>query len=197
MSQAIILASTSSYRKLLLEKLGITFETCSIDTNETPQPNETAPALVTRLAIAKAIAGAKDREKGIVIGSDQVAVIDGEIIGKPLNAENAVKQLMRSSGKAITFYTGLALYNIENESIDAQHETFTVHFRSLTESQIRYYVDKEQPFYCAGSFKSEGLGIALFDKLEGRDPNTLIGLPLILLIDMLAKQNIDVLSQSR
>ena len=194
MSQLVILASTSSYRKLLLEKLGIPFETCSIDTDETPMQDETAPDLVTRLAIAKAVAGAKGRTNGVVIGSDQVAVIDGEIIGKPLNTENAVKQLMACSGKAITFYTGLALYNIADDSLGAQYETFTVHFRRLTESQIRYYVDKEQPLYCAGSFKSEGLGIALFSRLEGRDPNTLIGLPLILLTEMLAKQNIDVLS---
>jgi MAF protein len=195
MTQPLILASTSSYRQWLLAKLAIPFETCSTETDETPNTDETPIALVTRLAIAKATAGAIGRKKGIVIGSDQVAVIDGQIIGKPLNEENAVKQLMACSGQRITFYTGLALYNVEKGTVEAQHDTFTVHFKTLTEQQIRYYVKKEQPLHCAGSFKSEGLGIALFTRLEGRDPNTLIGLPLILLTEMLDRQGIDVLNQ--
>ncbi|MCG9696979.1 Maf family protein [Shewanella sp. Isolate11] len=191
---ALVLASTSSYRKLLLEKLAIPFETCSVDTDETPLESETAQQMVMRLASAKAKAGAEGKQTGIIIGSDQAAVLNGKIIGKPLTSENAVKQLMSFSGRKINFYTGLALYNVAADSIDVRYETFTVHFRDLTEAQIRYYVDKEQPLYCAGSFMCEGLGIALFTQLEGRDPNCLVGLPLILLTEMLLAQGVDVLN---
>jgi MAF protein len=120
-------------------------------------------------------------------------VIDGKIIGKPLNRENAIQQLSRQSGKAIQFYTGLALHNTETNITDVKLDTFTVHFRRLTQQQISRYVEKEEPYYCAGSFKSEGLGIALFEKLEGKDPNTLVGLPLIDLIDMLETQGFSIL----
>lgn len=194
MTPQLILASTSVYRQALLNKLGLPFECCDPKVDETSLPNESAQALVQRLAQAKAEAGAKYYPDGLIIGSDQVAVIDGKIIGKPLNRDNAIKQLSQASGKAITFYTGLALYNAQTGEMNAQVEPFTVHFRHLTASQISAYVDKEQPFYCAGSFKSEGLGIALFSRLEGRDPNTLVGLPLILLTEMLLSQGIDVLA---
>lgn len=190
----LVLASTSIYRQALLQKLALPFETCNPDIDETPGLNESATELVLRLAKAKAKAGAENFPAGLIIGSDQVAVIDGQIIGKPLNRENAIKQLSMASGKAITFHTGLALYNAQVNAMSADVEAFTVHFRALTPSQIAAYVDKEQPFYCAGSFKSEGLGIALFDRLEGRDPNSLIGLPLIRLTEMLLSQGIDVLS---
>ncbi|MCH1931669.1 Maf-like protein [Shewanella sp. A25] len=194
MPSQLVLASTSVYRQALLQKLALPFDTCNPDIDETPEINESAAALVLRLAKAKANAGARHFPEGVIIGSDQVAVIDGHIIGKPLNRDNAIKQLSMASGKAITFYTGLALYNAKTNAMCADVEAFTVHFRTLTPTQIAVYVDKEQPFYCAGSFKSEGLGIALFDRLEGRDPNTLIGLPLILLTEMLLSQGIDVLS---
>ena len=194
MTPQLILASTSVYRQALLNKLGLPFECCDPKVDETSLPNESAQALVQRLAQAKAEAGAKYCPDGLIIGSDQVAVIDGKIIGKPLNRDNAIKQLSQASGKAITFYTGLALYNAQTGEMNAQVEPFTVHFRHLTASQISAYVDKEQPFYCAGSFKSEGLGLALFNRLEGRDPNTLVGLPLILLTEMLLSQGIDVLA---
>ncbi|QYJ77636.1 Maf family protein [Shewanella acanthi] len=194
MSSQLVLASTSVYRQALLQKLALPFEACNPDIDETPNSNESAKELVLRLAKAKAKAGAKNFPQGLIIGSDQVAVIDGKIIGKPLNRDNAIKQLSMASGKSITFYTGLALYNANTNAMCADVEAFTVHFRVLTATQITAYVDKEQPFYCAGSFKSEGLGIALFDRLEGRDPNTLIGLPLILLTEMLLSQGVDVLS---
>lgn len=196
MTLKLILASTSIYRQVLLQKLGLPFECCNPDIDETPQIGESAQELVLRLAKVKAIAGAKHFPDGLIIGSDQVAVIDGNIIGKPLNSDNAVRQLSQASGKAITFYTGLALYNAQTGKINAQVEPFTVHFKHLTPLQITTYVNKEKPFYCAGSFKSEGLGIALFNRLEGRDPNTLIGLPLILLTEMLLNQGIDVLAYS-
>jgi MAF protein len=190
----LILASTSLYRQSLLQKLGLSFRSCDPAIDESAQLDESAHALVLRLAKAKAVAGATPFPDGLIIGSDQVAVIDGQIIGKPLNAENAVAQLSQASGKAITFYTGLALYNAKTGAMTAEVEPFTVHFRHLSHAQIVAYVEKEEPYYCAGSFKSEGLGIALFTRLEGRDPNALVGLPLILLTDMLLAQGVDVLA---
>ncbi|PTA49935.1 septum formation inhibitor Maf [Shewanella morhuae] len=194
MPPPLILASTSIYRQSLLQKLGLAFECCNPDIDETAHSNESAPALVLRLAKAKAFAGATQFVDGLIIGSDQVAVIDGQIIGKPHHFDNAVAQLTQASGKAITFYTGLALYNTATGMMNAEVEPFTVHFRQLSHAQIVAYVKKEEPYYCAGSFKSEGLGIALFTQLEGRDPNTLVGLPLILLTEMLLAQGVDVLA---
>ncbi|NUW66770.1 Maf family protein [Vibrio coralliilyticus] len=188
----LVLASTSPFRKQLLNKLSVPFETASPDCDETPFSNERPEDLVKRLAKEKAESCHTDKPS-LVIGSDQVCVIDGQIIGKPLNRENAVQQLSRQSGKAIQFYTGLALHNTETNITDVKLDTFTVHFRQLTQQQINRYVEKEEPYYCAGSFKSEGLGIALFEKLEGKDPNTLVGLPLIDLIDMLETQCFPIL----
>ncbi|WP_019277916.1 Maf family protein [Vibrio coralliilyticus] len=188
----LVLASTSPFRKQLLNKLSVPFETASPDCNETPFSDERPEDLVKRLAKEKAESCHTDKPS-LVIGSDQVCVIDGQIIGKPLNRENAVQQLSRQSGKAIQFYTGLALHNTETNITDVKLDTFTVHFRQLTQQQINRYVEKEEPYYCAGSFKSEGLGIALFEKLEGKDPNTLVGLPLIDLIDMLETQGFSIL----
>ena len=195
----LVLASTSPFRQQLLQKLMQPFDCINPDIDETPQQNETATALVKRLAEQKALAGAKLAQKTdstqLIIGSDQVAVINGLIIGKPHTVDNAIAQLSAASGQAITFYTGLAVYNQSTQQILSCIEPFTVHFKSLTQKQIRYYVEKEQPLYCAGSFKSEGLGIALFSRLEGDDPNTLIGLPLIKLIELLQQQGMDVLSR--
>ncbi|NOH61954.1 nucleoside triphosphate pyrophosphatase [Vibrio sp. RE88] len=188
----LVLASTSSFRKQLLNKLSVPFETASPDCDETPFSDERPEDLVQRLAKKKA-ESCHTNQPSLVIGSDQVCVIDGKIIGKPLNRENAIQQLSRQSGKAIQFYTGLALHNTETNITDVKLDTFTVHFRQLTQQQISRYVEKEEPYYCAGSFKSEGLGIALFEKLDGKDPNTLVGLPLIDLIDMLETQGFSIL----
>ncbi|WP_281629063.1 MULTISPECIES: Maf family protein [Vibrio] len=188
----LVLASTSPFRKQLLNKLSVPFETASPDCDETPFSNERPEDLVKRLAKEKA-ESCHTNQPSLIIGSDQVCVIDGKIIGKPLNRENAIQQLSRQSGKAIQFYTGLALHNTETNITDVKLDTFTVHFRQLTQQQINRYVEKEEPYYCAGSFKSEGLGIALFEKLEGKDPNTLVGLPLIDLIDMLETQGFPIL----
>ncbi|MEZ9199118.1 nucleoside triphosphate pyrophosphatase [Shewanella sp. 10N.286.54.B9] len=193
MSKPLILASTSPFRKQLLEKLNLPFSCCSPEVDETPLENESPADLVLRLAKLKAAAGADKYSEGIVIGSDQVAVINNKIIGKPLNRETAIEQLSQSSGQAITFYTGLAVHNVKNGNVEAIVEPYIVHFRTLSQQAISNYVDIEQPFYCAGSFKCEGLGIALFEQLEGKDPNTLIGLPLISLIDLLHRQGVDVL----
>ncbi|HFT1681228.1 Maf family protein [Providencia stuartii] len=183
--KSIILASTSPYRQQLLKKLGLPFLAVAPNVDETPVLNESAEALVTRLAHAKAHAISEQHKQHLIIGSDQVCVIDGEIAGKPYNYDNAFKQLKRASGKQVTFYTGLCLLDSTTGNYHVQCEPFNVYFRSLSDKEIETYLRKEEPYQCAGSFQSEGLGIALFDRLEGRDPNTLIGLPLILLLEML------------
>ncbi|GGI74000.1 Maf-like protein [Shewanella hanedai] len=194
MSLPLILASTSPFRKQLLAKLNIPFDTCSPNIDESAQIGESPETLVMRLALEKAVVGASQYPQGLVIGSDQVAVINGAIVGKPLTHEKAVEQLTLASTQVITFYTGLAVHNINTNKSETRVETFKVHFRELTPAQIEYYLQTEQPYFCAGSFKCEGLGIALFTQLEGKDPNTLVGLPLITLIDMLALQGYEVLS---
>ena len=192
MSQQLVLASTSPFRKQLLEKLHLQFITDKPNVDETPLLDETAVELVERLAIAKAQALASKYEGALLIGSDQVCVNNGEILGKPGNFDKAFAQLKAASGKKITFYTGLALVNSKTGNVQSLVEPFTVHFRELTDSMIENYLNKEQPFNCAGSFKSEGYGIALFERLEGKDPNSLIGLPLISLIKMLEAENFPV-----
>ncbi len=191
--QPIILGSSSPYRSELLAKLKLPFSTASPNIDESPLMGESPAQLVLRLAENKARKVAESNLSALVIGSDQVAVLDGEILGKPGTAENAVKQLMAASGKTVTFLTGLALYNAANQQMQSIVEPFEVNFRSLSETQIRRYVNLEQPLDCAGSFKSEGLGISLFSELRGSDPNSLIGLPLIRLTDMLAAQGVNVL----
>ncbi|EIO3976808.1 septum formation inhibitor Maf [Vibrio vulnificus] len=188
----LVLASTSPFRQQLLEKLAIPFSTLSPNCDETPLEGESPQQLVLRLAESKA-QSCQINQPSLVIGSDQVCVINGNIVGKPHNRQNAIAQLTAQSGQSIVFYTGLAVYNSETGETHSCIDEFKVHFRPLTQIQIERYVDKEQPFYCAGSFKSEGLGIALFEKLEGKDPNTLVGLPLIDLIDLLAQQGMQVL----
>lgn len=188
----IMLASTSQYRKSILDKLQIPFELASPDCDETPLPDETPQQLVKRLALTKAKSCHIDKH-ALVIGSDQVCVIDNKIVGKPYTRDNAIRQLMAASGKTIVFYTGIALYNTQTTRAQVELDTFRVHFRQLTQEQVESYIDKEKPLNCAGSFMSEGLGIALFEKLEGDDPNTLIGLPLIKLISMLENQGVAVL----
>lgn len=189
----LILASTSPYRKMLLDKLGLPFECATPNVDELALPGETPRSLVLRLAQAKAQALAARYPNHLIIGSDQVCVLDGEITGKPHTEENARLQLKKASGNVVTFYTGLALYNSANGQLQTECEPFDVHFRHLSEQEINVYIRKESPLNCAGSFKSEGLGIALFDRLEGRDPNTLVGLPLIALCKMLRREEFNPL----
>jgi len=191
--KAIILGSTSVFRKSILEKLNIPFETAKPDIDETPLANETPIALVERLAIEKAQAVAESLQQGLVIGSDQVAVCNNTILGKPHNFENALKQLTSFSGKKVTFLTGLSVIDAETGKTTSLVEPFDVYFRQITSEEITQYLHAEQPYNCAGSFKSEGLGITLFEKLAGDDPNTLIGLPLIKLVAMLKEHGVDVL----
>ena len=187
MSAPLILASTSRYRKALLEKLGLPFQCVSPEVDESPLPGESAQVLVARLAFAKAEAVARYHDWGLIIGSDQLCVCDGQILGKPGTVEKAVVQLMAAQGKSVTFYTGLCVLDAVSGKAEQLVEPFTVHFRRLDEAAIRRYVEAELPLDCAGSFKCEGMGIALFRALEGRDPNALIGLPLIGLIELLAR----------
>lgn len=188
----LILSSTSPFRKELLAKLNLPFTTVSPAINEHRLADETPRQLVTRLAEEKAKAVAADHPHALIIGSDQVATIADSILGKPGGREQAIEQLILASGKRATFYTGLCLYNAQTQRSQLSCELFYVHFRKLDQAKIERYLDIEQPFNCAGSFKSEGLGIALFRKLEGDDPNTLIGLPLIRLVNMLANEGISV-----
>ncbi|EDX4823798.1 septum formation inhibitor Maf [Salmonella enterica] len=190
----LILASTSPWRRALLEKLTIPFECAAPEVDETPIQSEAPRQLVLRLAQAKAQSLAHRYPAHLIIGSDQICVLDGEITGKPLTEENARQQLLKARGNIVTFYTGLALYNSATGHLQTEVEPFDVHFRHLSETEIEDYVRKERPLHCAGSFKSEGLGIALFERLEGRDPNTLIGLPLIALCQMLRREEMNPLN---
>ncbi len=190
----LILASTSPYRRSLLERLQLPFETIAPNVDETPLPDETPQQLVERLAIAKAQAVALTVKSALVIGSDQVAVHSGEIVGKPRDHDHAVEQLRAASGNTITLYTGLALVNSETNALQSVVVPYRVVFRALTEAQIETYLRKEQPYDCAGSVKSEGLGITLLQRFEGDDPNTLIGLPLMRLVDMLQQEGMSPLA---
>ncbi|MEC5319736.1 nucleoside triphosphate pyrophosphatase [Brenneria populi subsp. brevivirga] len=191
----IVLASTSPYRKSLLAKLNLPFICAAPEVDETPLPGEDATALVARLAESKARALAARYPRHLIIGGDQVCVLNGAIAGKPHNKENAARQLRQASGRCVTFFSGLALFNSASQRLQCLVEPFDVHFRSLTQAEIEGYLDQEQPWNCAGSFKSEGLGITLFDKLSGRDPNTLVGLPLIALAQMLRAEHINPLTR--
>jgi len=193
MQSKLILASTSPFRRSILEKIQCPFDAISPVCDETPLNNESPKELVTRLAEQKARSCGIEDPHHLIIGSDQVCVINGDIIGKPLTREKAIQQLEEASGQRITFYTGLSVFNTTTKQAETICEEFNVYFRPLTRQQIENYVNKEDPLDCVGSFKCEGLGIALFEKLEGKDPNTLIGMPLISLIDMLEKQGLNVL----
>ncbi len=195
--KTLVLGSTYVFRKSILEKLNLPFECAKPDIDESVHLNETPEQLVERLAIEKAKAVKGKFSNALIIGSDQVAVCDGNILGKPHTFENAVKQLTMFSKKSITFYTGLCVYDSLTGKIESLVEPFTVHFNELTQAEIKNYLRAEKPYNCAGSFKSEGLGICLFEKLTGDDPNTLVGLPLIKLVSLLKKHKVDVLAQQK
>ena len=190
----LYLASTSPYRRQLLAKLTPNFIAVKPEIDETPKPAEDASTLVQRLSRAKAQAVAATLNEGLIIGSDQAAVFNGQIIGKPHTRDNAIAQLTQFSGHNVTFLTGLALLNAATGNCQLTVEPFTVCFRHLTAAEIIAYVEREQPLDCAGSFKSEGLGISLFSALRGDDPNSLIGLPLIKLLHLLRNEGINLLT---
>ncbi len=189
----LVLGSTSPFRKALLERLHIYFVCDSPDIDETPLPNEPVEEMVIRLAIAKAQAISQRHPESLIIGSDQSAVLNGEKLSKPGNFENAFKQLTRASGQKITFQTGLCLLNSATGNIQSVCVPYTVVFKTLTPTMIKNYLHKEEPYNCAGSFKSEALGIALFERFEGSDPNALIGLPLIELVNFLDNEGFSIL----
>lgn len=189
----LVLASTSPYRRELLSRLKLPFEVCSPAVDETPLPSEAPDQTAYRLAIAKAQSAAKDFPDALIIGSDQVATLDGLQLGKPHTHDNAVRQLSLMRGRSVVFHTALCLYNNRTGNTQAKVVPFTVHFRNLSDAQIENYLAKEQPYNCAGSAKSEGLGIALIEKMDGDDPNALIGLPLIALIEMLENEDMAVI----
>jgi len=190
----IVLASSSPFRRALLEKLMLPFLTAAPNIDETPLAGESPQDMVLRLSAGKAAALSEVYDNHLIIGSDQCCVLGNIITGKPHSRENAIQQLRRSSGNLVTFYTGLVLYNSRTRRRQQTVEPFQVTFRNLTDGEIEGYVDAEQPLNCAGAFKCEGLGITLFQSLDGRDPNSLIGLPLIALAAMLRNEGINPLT---
>lgn len=181
----LVLASSSPFRKTLLSKITTEFDTASPDIDESCQPNELPLNLSIRLAFEKASALASTYPNHLIIGSDQVAMLGNRQLTKPGNFENAVEQLSLSSGKVITFYTSLCLLNSKTNETLIDVDICRVHMRELSASDIDHYIKADEPFGCAAAFKSEGLGITLFEKIEGEDPNALVGLPLIKLTSML------------
>lgn len=194
MTKPLVLASTSPFRQALLARLGLPFAVDAPAVDETRRPDEPAQVLVLRLAEAKARAVAPRHPGALVVGSDQVACLDGEVLGKPGDRAGAIAQLERASGRSVLFQTGLCLLDAQSGRAQTLVEPFRVHFRRLSAARIAGYVDRERPFDCAGSFKSEGLGSALFERLEGEDPTALIGLPLIRLVALLESQGVDPLA---
>ncbi|WP_252176205.1 nucleoside triphosphate pyrophosphatase [Endozoicomonas sp. 4G] len=189
----IILASSSPYRKSLLEKLRLPFQCCSPDIDETPLAGESAEELTQRLSREKALALKTQYPEHLIIASDQAAQLNETILGKPGTIQQAIKQLSDCNGQSVTFYTSLCLLNTQTSQYQVDTVPYTVHFRTLKRIEIENYVKLERPLDCAGSFKCEGLGISLFSKMEGDDPNSLIGLPLVRLNHMLMNEGVNPL----
>lgn len=190
--QPILLASSSIYRQQLLQTLGLEFSHQSPNIDETALVGESAKQLTARLAQEKAQTFVRSHPSHLIIASDQAATLNNSILNKPGSHQNAIAQLESCSGETVTFYTSLCLLNTHNQRQQLSVESYTVKFRALNYQQIERYICKEQPYDCAGSFKMEGLGISLFEKINGDDPNTLIGLPLIRLVEMLGNEGIEI-----
>ncbi|HUL93733.1 MAG TPA: Maf family nucleotide pyrophosphatase [Burkholderiales bacterium] len=189
----LVLASTSPYRRALLERLGVPFSVADPAVKEEHRPGEAPQATAGRLAEAKARAVASRYPDSLVIGSDQVAVCGGEILGKPFTHANAVRQLRTLSGREALFHTAVCVYHARTGASRTRVVPSRVTFRALDDATIESYLTKEQPYDCAGSAKSEGLGIALIARIQSEDPSALIGLPLIALVDLLREQGLNVL----
>ncbi|MBT0723335.1 septum formation inhibitor Maf [Rosenbergiella sp. S61] len=194
MSYNLVLASSSPFRQAVLDKLGLPFFCAAPDIDEAAAPSESIDEQVLRLAREKASALIERYPDSVIIGCDQLGSLAEQVLGKPHTPEQAFTQLRASSGQCVTFHTGLAVYDGVNDCWHQSQETYQVFFRELTDNEIWGYIRKEQPLQCAGSFKSEGLGITLFDKMAGDDPNTLVGLPLIALSRILRKIGINPLT---
>jgi septum formation protein len=193
MKQTLILASSSTYRRELLQKLNIQFSSVSPHVDETKFENESPRETALRLSQDKARKVGSEYPHALIIGSDQVATLDGLQLGKPLNHQNATKQLQMMRGREVTFYNALCLFNAATGHMQSEVIPYLVRYRQLTDFQIENYLNKEKPYQCAGSAKSEGLGIALIERMLGEDPNALIGLPLIKLITMLENEGVSVI----
>lgn len=189
----LILASSSIYRRELLTRLQLPFSCISPEVDETPLASELPQHTALRLAQAKAKKVAASHADALIIGCDQVATLDNQQLGKPLTHENATRQLRLMRGREVIFHSALCLFNAETQHMQAEVVPYLVKFRNLTDVQIESYLSKEQPYHCAGSAKSEGLGIAIIEKMTGDDPNALIGLPLIALINMLNNEGFSVI----
>ena len=188
----LILGSSSIYRQELLGRLKVPFEVSNPDVDETPLDNESPDATAVRLAAEKTRAVARAHPGALIIGADQVATLDGVQLSKPLNRGNAIIQLRLIRGREVLFHSALSLLNDHTGNIQTQLVSSRVTFRQLTDQQIENYLDREQPYHCAGSAKLEGLGIALIEQIVSNDPSALIGLPLIALVEMLAQEGIAV-----
>lgn len=193
MKQTLILASSSIYRRELLQRLQIPFNTVSPHVDETVLDGEKPQETALRLSQEKAKKVGIEYPHALIIGCDQVATLNGEQLDKPLNHNNATKQLRAMRGQEVTFHSALCLFNAETGSMQSKVVPYLVKFRNLTDDQIENYLTKEQPYHCAGSAKSEGLGIALIERMIGDDPNALIGLPLIRLITMLQNEGVNII----
>ena len=189
----LVLASSSPFRQRLLGQLSVEFRALDPEIDESPLPNEKPQTLVQRLSIAKARAVLSKAPSALIIGSDQVAVHRGAIVGKPRDHADAVAQLLSSSGKTITFFTSVSLLNSSTGNLQTEVVPYEVRFRTLTREKIEHYLEREQPYGCCGSLRADGLGIALLDKLRGEDPTALIGLPLTVLVLMLEKEGFRVI----
>jgi MAF protein len=192
-TRTLILGSTSPYRRQLMERLHFPFSTAAPDIDETRHAGESARDMVLRLSLQKAQTVAAQHPDALIIGSDQCAVLGEQVIGKPGTHENAMQQLRNASGKTVAFLTGLCLYDSRDGSYQLDVVPFQVDFRELTDAEIDSYLRKDQPYNCAGSFRSESLGITLFTRMYGDDPTALMGLPLIRLSQMLREADIDLL----
>lgn len=193
MTQEIVLASTSPYRRELLARLGLSFETVNPKTDESPLADEAPEDLALRLSEAKARAVATQFPDALIIGSDQVAIMNGQIFGKPGNHERAVEQLRALSGNTVNFFTGLCLFNSRTGQVRTRGVPTRVTFRDLTDREIENYLRREQPYNCAGAAKVESLGIVLLENCQSDDPSALIGLPLIALCTLLRAEGVEVL----
>lgn len=193
MKQIIILASSSIFRRELLQKLQLPFSCISPNVDEAILKNEKPYETALRLAQEKARKIGSEYQHALIIGCDQVATLDGEQLGKPLNHSNAAKQLQLMRGREVTFHSAICLFNAATGNMQTEVVPYLVRFRQLTDAQIENYLTKEQPYHCAGSAKSEGLGVALIESMVGNDPNALIGLPLIKLISMLNNEGVSVI----
>ena len=191
--RGLILASSSVYRHGLLARLRLPFISVSPDIDETPLAGEPPDATALRLALAKAQAVAEMNRRALVIGSDQVADLDGKPLGKPANHESAVRQLQILRGKRVMFHTALCLLDAASGRYQLENIATVVHFRELSDERIERYLRLEQPYDCAGSAKIEGLGVALVHKIESDDPTALIGLPLMALVNMLLNERVEVI----